>query len=144
MPVIEAFETEPVWKRHLPIAAVVLVVLLFGGWFFFLRKPSQTPMERAQQLRESDIGESNKFAAAQLREAKKAEEARPWREFLAENYVKQKKPDLARVHYKWLVTNYPKEAKYRKALQGLKPAKPGGKPKKKKPGSGAGWRSPPC
>lgn len=125
----EAPERRPPWKL---IGALVVVILLGVGFWWLRPREPENPRQHAQELRETDLPGALEYAEEQLKGAEEKSDVRFWREFLAENYAKAKKNDKARVHYAWLVKNYPKEAKYKKALAKLAPAKPGKPPKKKK------------
>lgn len=137
IPVIEAFEVEHPLKRPILIS-LALTVLLFGGWMLWRHfQQPRGPEQVYQEMRKTDPPAAIKFAIEQLKAAKNKEDARFWREVLAEHNLKSGKIDNAREHYRWLTKSFPEEEKYSLALKGINtqkkpPKKPPAKPPNKK------------
>lgn len=127
IPVIEAFEVEHPLKKPF-IISLLLTLLLFGGWmgWRYLNASDLPPNQKEYlELRETNPAGAIQFAIKELKLAKNKNEARFWREVLAEHNLKSGKLGNARVHYQWLVENFPDEPKYAEALKALAPAKKG-------------------
>lgn len=124
---------DPVEPRR-PWGLIVIAILVVAGLaFFFLHgNSSKDPYQSAVEMRDSaDYAGAISLGEEQLKDVSTKEEAKPWRELLADASMKAKQKEKAREHFKWLAQNYPKEPRYKKALKLLGAAPKAVKPPKK-------------